>query len=70
MNRLLSNKYTQSIVREFGREMSVQEAKTWDERYFSIAVPGFECVVVASFRPLLALKRSSEYNLTSGLFLC
>jgi len=46
MNRLLSNKYTQSIVKEFGREMSVQEAKTWDERYFSIAGDGFECVAM------------------------
>jgi len=33
VNKLLSKEYNKSMVVEFGREMSVLEAKTWDERF-------------------------------------
>ena len=39
MNRLLSKQYKESMVMEFGREMSVLEAKMWDEKVLVLLRP-------------------------------
>jgi hypothetical protein len=52
MNRLLSKQYKESMVMEFGREMSVLEAKMWDEK------------VLVLLRPVLSVE--SENALIGG----